>query len=328
LATLARALLASTAVLAGAACARGGDGVERIAVAAVRQPATSLVFAAEAAGCLDRERLVMTGPVFDLGRDALALLRDGGADAAVVFHFPLIRAAFQDPRLRILTTLHTSTRNTRVVARRDRGIADAAHLRGKRIGVAHGTNADYFVQLMLRSQAIPASAATVVGLAPEQSVQALAGGSLDAAVLSDPPASQAERALGDRAVVLESGVYSEVSLLATREDVLRDRAPALRALLRALACAERRSAAGPDAALPLVRDRFPDQDEASLRAQLERVRWGLGLDHVLVDGLRAEGEWLTERRLEAGPPPDPKRLVAAGPLAEVEPEAVMLLPEE
>jgi NitT/TauT family transport system substrate-binding protein len=45
----------------------------RLVVAAVRQPATSLFFVAQASGCLAAERLEVEEHDFDLGRDALGL---------------------------------------------------------------------------------------------------------------------------------------------------------------------------------------------------------------------------------------------------------------
>lgn len=297
----------------------------RLVVAAVRQPATSLFFVARSAGCFEAEGIDVEERTFELGRDALELLRAGQADAAIAYATPVLRAAFSDERLRALTTLHTSTRNTRLVTRRDAGIRDFADLAGKRIGVARGTNADFFVDLALKLGGVAPPGATVLSSAPETSVRALVDGSLDAAVLSDPPAGEAERLLGDAAVVLQTDLYVEVSLLVTREDQLAKRAPALRSLLRGLSCAERRARADPADAQARIRDRFPEQDDAALRAQLARVSWGLGLDNVLSDVLRREREMLASSGTALGRPPELSRLLAPRLLEEVLPESVMLL---
>jgi ABC-type nitrate/sulfonate/bicarbonate transport system substrate-binding protein len=314
-------------VLAAAALGgcTAGAREERLVLADVRQPATSLPFVAFGEGCFERERLVVEERTFELGRDALALLREGGADVAVAYATPLLRAAFADRRLRVVTALHTSTRNTRVVARRDRGIATFADLRGKRIGRAQGTNAEYFVDLALRYGGVPPGAAAVVDVPPRAAVEALARGELDAAALSDPAAAEAERALGEGARVVRSALYTEVSLLITRDDVLETRAPALRALVRGLACAERAVRERPDETLAHVLPRFPEQGEAPLREQLARVTRGLGLDNVLLHVLRGERDWLRASGTD-GEPPDLRRLVDRRVLEAVEPEAVMLLP--
>lgn len=317
---------AAALLLALAACSRAEPGRERLRIAAVRQPATALHFIAHDAGCFERERLDLDEQTFELGRDALALMRSNGADVAVAYETPTLSAALVDDRLRILTALHTSTANTRLVARRDRGIAAFSGLRGARIGLAQGSNADFFVELVLRFGGVPRRRVTIVDLAPEASVAALARGDLDAAVLSDPYAARAEQLLGDAARTLRTELYTEVSLVVTRDDVLRARAPALRRLLRGLACAERIARERPEEALRGVRRRFPELAEDELRRQVARVRWGLGLDHVLLGVLRDEDEWLHEARGAEAARREPGRLVARGLLEDVEPEAVMLLP--
>lgn len=319
---LVRSMLA--VMLATVGCAGRSEDRPRLVVAAVRQPATSLFFVAQSVGCFAAEGIDVEERTFELGRDALTLLREGGADAAIAFETPLLRAAFSDARLRVLTMLHTSTANTRLVARRDSGIADFEDVEGKRIGVAAGTNAEFFMGLVLRLGAVAPYRVAVVNSTPEASVQALAAGMLDAAVLSDPPAGEAERRLGAASVVLRTDVHPEFSLLVTRDDLLAARAPALRALLRGLACGERHAREHPDDARARIRGRFPEQSEAALRAQIERVSWELGLDNVLVDVLRRERDALGASGI-TGVAPALGRLVAPRLLEEVEPEAVLLL---
>jgi ABC-type nitrate/sulfonate/bicarbonate transport system substrate-binding protein len=322
--TTARLRAAALALaLAAAACARQ-EPRPRIAVAAVRQPATALFFVAQAAGCFEAERLDVDATAFELGRDALAQLQAGRAEAAVVFETPLLRAASADDRLRVLSTLHVSTRNTRLVARAASGIATFADLGGRRIGVARGTNADFFVDLVLRFGGVPRARATVLDLAPDESVRRLAAGDLDAAVLSDPPAAEAERVLGRGAAVLRTPLYAEVSLLVSRADAIEARRPALLALLRGLGCAERLARARPDDALARIRDRFPELTEAGLREQVARVEWQLGLDNVVAEILRRERDWLAAGANASGPAL--RRLVDPSLLEEVAPDAVMLLP--
>jgi NitT/TauT family transport system substrate-binding protein len=320
-----RPALALAAVALAAGACRAEPPEERLVVATVRQPATSLFFVAQGAGCFAAERLAIEESTFELGRDAVTLLRAGGADAAIVFEAPLVRNAFADPRLRVLTALHSSTRNTRLVSRGDRGIGAFSDLRGRRIGVALGTNAEFFVDLALRFGGVAPEQVALLDLPPEASVRALAAGELDAVVLSDPMATRAEAALGAGAVVLPTELYAEFSLLVTRDDVLRGRAPAVDRLLRGLACAERLSATRREEALRHVAPRFPELGAAALRAQVGRVQWGLGLDNVLADMLQREAEWFRAAGAVDGPMPDVDRLVARGPLEAVLPEAVMIL---
>jgi NitT/TauT family transport system substrate-binding protein len=304
----------------------GGRPRERLVVASVRQPATSLFFVAREAGCLEAEGLEVDERPFELGRDALVLLREGTADVAIAYETPLLRAAFADERIRVLTSLHTSTENTRLVTRRDAGITTFRDLRGRRLAASRGTNADFFVEVILRFGGVPRSAVTMIDLAPPDAVEALVAGRVDAIVVSDPAAHRAERALGHRAWVLTTDLYVEFSLLATRDDVVRSRPGAVRALLRALECGARAAEADPELALSRIGDRFADEREGDLRAQVRRVTWSLGLDHLLLHVLRRERDWLRSSGYASGTSPDLSRLVERGPLEEVAPAAVLLPP--
>lgn len=310
------------ALAAGTTLALRRRGPEHhLVVAAVRQPATSLLFVAQAAGCFADERLALEERTFELGRDALVPLQDGTADVAIAYATPVLRTHARDPRLRVLTTLHTSTRNTRLVARRDRGVASFADLRGKRLGLAHGTNADFFADLVLALGGVPRSEVTRVDVQPPDAVAALAAGSVDAAVLFDPYAGYALAAAGPGAIEIVSEVYTEVSLLATRSDLVAGRRAALLALLRGLACGERALRERPDVAFAAARARFPELTGAELGAQLERVTRGLGLDEVVRAVLSLEAEWM---RGEGGAP-ELSTLLDPTLLDEVEPEAMNLL---
>lgn len=320
-------LAAGTAATGGAvwAARRAAPPREQLVVAAVRQPATGLLFFANAIGCLADEGVVLDEHMVELGRDALVLLHEGRADVAVAYETPTLRAAFADPRVRVLSSLHRSIENTRLVARRDRGVTRTTDLAGRRVGVTYGTNAEFFLDTLLHFEGVRRSDVTVVNVSPEEALQGVTSGDLDAIAIFDPVGQRVEARLGAAATVIDLELYLEASLLATRDDVIATRRPALEALLRGLACAERRARERPATIVPALRDRLPGFTDAELEAQLARVQWGLGLDHVLLDQLRREREWLEQLGV-AGSSPDLARLVDPRILETVAPDSVLLLP--
>jgi len=298
---------------------------ERVSIAVLQGPAVALLFLAEAEGYFAEERVSVELRSFQTGRDALSALIAREVDLAASFTTPVAARAASFPELRVLTTLHTSSRNTRLLARADRGIRTAADLPGKRVALAPNTSAEYFFLRLLAFANVPARAVTIVPLEPNELAPALAEGRVDAVAVWGPVLQNARRAAGVPTVELASDVYTELSMLVTRAEVLDRRREALRRVLRALARAERLLHDRPAAAFEALRPRFAGVDERDLREAWEAVEPGLGLTNLLAGVLDHEGKWL---RTKTGFPTTPgagARLLDGSLLEEIDPEAVTLV---
>jgi len=312
-------LRATSAVLLLAACS--GSGRERITIGMAHLPAFGLVFIAEAKGYFAARGLTVEQRRFSSGRDALAALAAGQVEAATAYVTPIaLRATRGD--LEVLTTLHTSSGSTRLVARADRGIFWVEDLAGKRIGVSHGTNAEYFLHMLLAYAGVE-GAARIEDVTPEAAVDALVHGEVDAIAIWPPHAERAVRMLGPgRAVEIRSDVYTEVSVLATRNAPRRARRAAFVRLVAALADAERLVREHPEEAFQALRGEFAEIGEAELRETWGRIAPALGITHELADELERESAWFHSRGRITGPPLDVGTVLDPDVLAEVDAEAV------
>lgn len=307
--------------LAAPACARRGG--EPLTLGVVRMPAMGLVFVADAKGYFAAHGVAVELRPFTSGRDALAAVGAGKLDVATVLETPVVLRAPRDPTLVVLTTLHVATGNTRLVARRDRGIASETDLAGKRLGFPRGTNAEYFVAVLLASGGVSLADVALVDLAPDALPQALAAGEIDAAAIWEPHAHEARRLLGPGGYTeVESDLYTEISMLATRDEVNRARHGALVLVVRALADAERLARERPEEAFQAIRAAFPELEEGAVRDAWARVRPELGLTNQLAALLEDESQWFRGAGRASGPPVDAGRLLDPGVLSEVELEAV------
>ncbi len=314
-----------TLALTLAACSPGRR--ERVTLATVHLPALGLVFIAESKGYFAQHGLTVEQRRFSSGRDALAALLAGEVDAATSFETPVVLNASRDPDLEVVTTLHVSNRSTRVVARADRGIASEVDLARKRIGVARNTNAEYFLHTLLAYGGVPAGGVTIVDVAPDSMVGALASGEVDAIAIWPPHADRARAELGAaNTVEIGSEVYTEVSLLLTRDPVHQKRRGALVRLVAALADAERLVRERPGEAFDALRSAFPALSEAELRDAWSRVEPALGLTHQLAAVLEDESEWFRAEGRIRGPPLDLGNLLDPDVLAQVDAEAVTFVP--
>ncbi len=313
------------AVLALAACAQ--QRRERLVLGTLHQPALGLVYLAQAKGYFAAHGLEVEERRFTAGRDALAALAAGRIDAATAFETPVVMRAGRDPSLRVLTTTHVGSGNTRLVARADRGISTASDLAGKRVGIARNTNAEYFLDVLLAWGGVAQREVQVVDVSPGTAAEALASGDVDAVAIWAPHAERARRLAGaGGAVEITSEVYTELSVLVTAEPTLSSRRPAFVKLVSALADAERLVRDRPEEAYAAMRAEFTELDAADLAEAWRRVRLTLGLTHQLAAALEDESRWFRAAGRVEGEPLDVGVLLEAGVLSQVDSEAVTFVP--
>ncbi len=312
-------------LVALASCAR--ERRDKLVVGTLHQPALGLVYLAQAKGYFARHGLDVEERRFASGRDALAALGAGRIDAATSFETPVVLRAGRDRSLRVLTTTHVANGNTRLVARADRGISTASDLAGKRVGIPRNTNAEYVLDVLLAWGGIPQRDVRLVEVAPMATAEALASGDVDAVAIWAPHAERARRLAGPGgAVEIASEVYTELSMLVTREPVLAARRAALVKLVSALADAERLVRERPEEALAAMRAEFTELDEADLAEAWRRVRLTLGLTHQLAAALEDESRWFREAGRVEGEPLDVGVILDADVLSKVDSEAVTFVP--
>jgi NitT/TauT family transport system substrate-binding protein len=327
-----RTLLARTAALLTlllAACDAGRPAVAPLplTIAVFRQPAAALVFVADEQGYFREEGVAVALDAFDLGRDALASALAGRADLATVFDAPVVRRLAAGDDIALLATLHHSVNSHAILARRDRGIARPADLRGKRIGVTKGISTDYFLSVFLTSEGIPAAAVTEVPLEPENYEKALLGGAVDALVTFNPLTFKLRDALGaERSAIFHSDLYRETSVLAGRREIVAARREAVTRALRALVRAEDYLRDHPEDALRIVVARLAGRyPEAVVRESWGAFRAEARLDNMLLTQFVQQGYWLREHEGQQASLPDFERALASEYLEAVRPRAVTVL---
>ena len=300
-----------------------GQSVESITLGEGAQPVFALIYVAETKGYFEDEGLDVIYQTFATGRDALASVIRGETDVATVFETPVVLRVSEGAELGVVTSLHASTRNTALIARRDRGIERPEDLRGKRIAVTKNTNGEFFLFLYLTSQGIELSDVTIVDTPPYEIVDALSAGKVDAAATWNTHLYDARQAFApDEAVVFVSDVYTGISMLAAKREFIDARRPALRKMLRALVRAERFLRQNEDEAVDIVIRRFPERSAETIRGVWDDFEPQLRLDNVLLSVLEREAEWFISGGKLQPPVADFRSVIVTDILGEVKPVAV------
>ncbi|MBI2869537.1 MAG: ABC transporter substrate-binding protein [Chloroflexi bacterium] len=135
---------------------------------------------------------------YDSGAASLVGVLKGEADIAVgLSEFPVVRMAFQKEKMTVVANADHGE-FIYLVGRRDRGIEKAADLKGKRVGTAFGTVAQFHLGRFLALNGIKAPDLTLVDLkTPAEWVNAVLDGTVDAVATAQPDANTVKDSLGD-----------------------------------------------------------------------------------------------------------------------------------
>ena len=301
--------------------------VEQLTVAVTAYVGNCALAAAHANGYFTDARLAVTLRTAPTGRGALADALARRADVATVADVPIMLAALAGEPVTVLATFATGTRDHGVVARRDRGVAKTARLRGMRIGVPVGTSAHFYLEALLNRQRLAPAEVRLRDLPPERLSGALASGEVDAVAAWQPFVAGVADALDSNAVVFEGeGVYDVMYNLAAAKALVATRRAALERFLGAVIRGSAFCEEQPHAAQQVVARTF-GLDATLVRALWPTYRFRVGLHQALLLALEDETRWAVRNRLRpAGAGYNFLDHLDPGPLRAAAPASVTLLP--
>lgn len=230
---------------------------------------------------------------YSSGRDAMLALRAGEVDVATASEYVVATHSVKEADLRILGSI-SYYRNKGLVARRDRGIAEPADLKGKRIGVTSPSGAEYSLNVFLALHGLSLADVTVVNLAPPQIVAAMLAGDIDAAITWQPHVAAIEEKLGGGGVTFSGDGFDTYLLLVTRQDKLEANGGAMKKLMRAMVQSEEWVQAHPEEAKRYVATRF-QLDAAYVAALWPKMPLEVTLPQELLVALDGEARWLARK---------------------------------
>jgi NitT/TauT family transport system substrate-binding protein len=279
------------------------------------------ILVAQEQGFFDAQGLATTIRQYPTGTEGLIALRAGDVDVATAsdFGFTAASLAAGGDELRILASLATFE-GQEIVARRDRGIASPADLRGKRVGVQGGSPLDFGLERHLVLQLIDPGDLTIVDLSYDDCLEAITKGSVDATILFDQRLYEAKQRLGANAAAWPSNSSQDLYwLLVGRADKIAARPETTKRLLAALLEAQAYARAHPvdaDATLARTWSRAP----ASVQYGRDTTRFSIELDQSLIVAIEDEADWLIRRGgTDTATPPNYLRLIYRDALDAVDP---------
>jgi NitT/TauT family transport system substrate-binding protein len=297
---------------------------EKVRIGVAKQTISAAVFAAKDLGYFDRAGVEVELVEFALGKEALAEMFAGRLDFALAAETPLVHAAIAGDKFVIVATVGRSSTALALVGRKDRGMFSFRDVRGRRIGVTRGTNAEFFFDSFRVLNAISKESVQVVEVAPEQLVQALVEGSVDGVCAWEPYLTQLRSQFGEEAFYFDGGgIYKWCWNLATTQGFLEKEPKAADKVLKALA--ETGEAFEKDRGMiaSVLERRFGGTAANAAARAVEGFDYRPHLTQQLVLQMEAQHRWAAAG--SGAQTPNFLRYIQPGPLARVSPGAVNLI---
>jgi ABC-type nitrate/sulfonate/bicarbonate transport system substrate-binding protein len=300
--------------------------LERITVGAEASMLTAAIWVAESRGYFDKEGLDVRIKTFDSGRlSLLAMLKGEGIDICTVAPTPIMFNSFERDDFAIIATFVYSYDDIKVIARKDKGIATARDLKGKKVGTPARTTGQFFLNAFLTDRGVPAKEVQAIDINPSDLPVALEKNDVDAIVIWEPHGYYAQELLGDKATRLpDLDIYKETFNFVVMKDYAATHPELLAKFLRATDAATTFIVENKEEARELVAENL-DLDRKVTAAIWDDFVFEMSLDQTLIRTLEEEALWAIRSQLVDRPKiPNYLHYIHLRSLKAVKPQAVTI----
>ena len=296
---------------------------ERLRLAYTKSLYGSQVIIALEKGMFAKHSIEIEPSVFATGKLTLDAVLAGAVDLSTCAETPITAAVMSGRPIAVFARILRSAPT--LLVNSESGITKISDLRGKKIGIAAGTGSEVGLYEVLRLESIKVSDVTLINLRPEDMPAAFASGSVDAINNYEPFITNARRAAGDKAKVLDThGAYTETFNLVGMQKFAEANPKLIADTLATFIEAEAYIADHKSEAIALL-SRVVGIDAAVIEQSWPNFTYRTELDPKLVSVFKAHSQW----RLDTGnvPPgvttiPNFEAIIAPGPLKSIAPERV------
>ena len=289
---------------------------------------TALFWVAQEQSYFKQNGLNITLHKYDTGAGALIGVINGEADVVVgTTEFPLTIQAMNRQSIQTFASMSQSN-FVYIVGRADRGIAEVSDLKGKTIGTTFGTISHYFLGRFLTLNNIKLDEISLVDLkTPQEWVDAVVNGSVDAVATAQPSVDLAKNGLGANAIVwnLQSNQPLFAQAIASKNWLIKHPELCVR-FLKALYQAEKFVADQPTEAKAILKRQLNFSD-AYIETVWQQNQFSLSLNVPLILAMESEARWLISNHLtRTSAVPNFVDYVNRECLTSVKPSAVDIIP--
>ncbi|MBT8338618.1 MAG: ABC transporter substrate-binding protein [Desulfatitalea sp.] len=283
---------------------------------------TRLIAVADAKGFFGACGLDVKIRKYPSGTSALEAVIRGEVEIATVVDFRFAWRMLAAPRIRAVASTG-EVFESRIVARRDRGIRLPADLKGKRIGFVPNTISEYALHAFLLENGIDLREVHPMPVRLLEQSEAVVDGRVDAVSAFVTFAFNAVDGLGVNGVAWDSRFHTVYNALLVVKEGMVASPEAIPLFLKALLMAEAFSLAFPEEAKRIVMEDW-EFSRTVIDQFWDKTRVTVSLNQSLVVSLNLYVKWLMQKNQIKGDPPDVLSFIDTNPLDRIDPLRVTI----
>ncbi len=271
------------------------SNLEPVSITDVQVVYSGILYVAENQGYFTQNGLNVTFPKYPTSEAGFNDLANGKVDFVQSSEYSIVRQIFDNSDLRIVATIDKAD-VMQLIGRKDHGIENVSDFIGKKIAVGQGTIREFYLGRYLNLNGISIQDVTIVYLSLQDSVNAIANGTIDAVVVPDAVwYNRVMAELGSNGVAFPvQGGQPVFTQLVCRSDYIVNHSQTITKLLTALYQAENFVVNHPAEAEVIVQNRL---NFTSADLGWSDYRFSLSLDLALITAMRDEAQWMINNKL-------------------------------
>ncbi|SDB14764.1 sulfonate transport system substrate-binding protein [Pseudobutyrivibrio sp. YE44] len=267
----------------------GSDLKDDTVIRVGRQPGDLLANIAEHNGYFEEEGLTIDTQVFSYGPPIIEALTAGDLDIGFMGDQPAFSAISNGVDIEIISKTRASDKLHGLLARNDSGIETLADLKGKKVSVPFGSNAQPLLYIYLDSVGLTEDDVEILNLGVADGVTSLLAGDIDAAIVWEPHfRAVAEKEDSIHVVANAEGYKQYVSITVDRAEFGKEHPDLVAKYLKALDKAAKWSVENPEEAAQIIKD-IDDVDVDTTYKTIIDSEISVGIDSNNINAL-VEGE--------------------------------------
>ncbi|MCG8552508.1 MAG: ABC transporter substrate-binding protein [Desulfobacterales bacterium] len=264
---------------------------------------------------------------FSKGKIAFDKYLSGEIDIATANIISIVLTDLDLSKHRIIGTLAYTDNQTKIIARKSRGIKTPSDLRGKKIATVRATTAHFFIDKFLTLNNIPCNETQIIFMSKKQLPQAIASGKVDAVCQHGMPIENAKKALKNDWVIFQDGsIHRKPVSLVVSKMWLDEKPKQVKDMLKAILKAEQFIQTNTDESIRIIAKVKGYPFDVMNEAIRGEIKYNLSMKQYLYMLLENMEQWAIDNNLvKRKKPRNYIDFLDFGPLEAVAPEKVTII---